>query len=169
MVTVSEHSTVRAAQSGDYAALADIYNHYVINTVTTFEEEPVDADEMGRRVQDVAGWGLPWLVLAGPDQLEGYACAVRWKFRSAYRHSVETTIYLRQGLVGHGRGALLYGALLDHLRDAGMHTAMGGIALPNDASVALHEKLGFGKVAHFAEVGHKFGRRIDVGYWQVML
>ncbi len=161
--------TIRDAQSGDNAQLSDLYNHYVLNSVTTFEEDPVNAEEMGSRVQDVVSWKLPWIVLMADDELIGYACAVPWKWRTAYRHSVETTIYLRQGHLGHGLGVKLYAELIARLRAAGMHTAMGGIALPNDPSVALHEKLGFEKVAHFAEVGNKFDRWVDVGYWQLML
>ncbi len=160
---------VRDAQSGDYSALADLYNYYVLNTVTTFEEEPVSAEEIGSRVQDVVGWDLPWIVLIRDEELLGYACAVHWKHRSAYRHSVESTIYLRQGILGYGLGAHLYRELLERLRAGGLHTALAGIALPNDASVALHEKLGFREVAQFSEVGNKFDRWVDVGYWQLML
>ncbi len=160
---------IRDAQAGDAGALADLYNHYVAHTVTTFEEEPVSGEEMGARVQDVAGWQLPWLVLVEEGQLLGYACAVRWKMRSAYHNSCESTIYLHAGALGKGRGRALYGALLERLRELGAHAVMGGIALPNPASVALHEKLGFVKVAHFAEVGRKFDRWVDVGYWQKLL
>ena len=160
---------IRDAQAGDAAPLAELYNHFVLNTVTTFEEEPVSAGEMGARVQDVVSWNLPWLVLLEGDELKGYACAVRWKGRAAYRHSCESTIYLRAGHQGKGRGTALYAALLERLQQLKVHAVMGGIALPNPASVALHEKLGFEKVAHFAEVGSKFERWVDVGYWQRML
>lgn len=110
---------VRDAQSGDYSSLAELYNYYVLNTVSTFEQEPVSAEEMGGRVQDVVSWNLPWLVLTRDEEILGYACAVRWKYRSAYRHSVETTIYLRQGELGYGLGSQLYLALLERLRAAG--------------------------------------------------
>ena len=99
----------------------------------------------------------------------GYASATKWKGRSAYRFSVETTIYLAPHSVGKRIGTELYRHLLDQLRDLGLHTAIGGVALPNPASVALHEKCGFRKVAHFGEVGFKFGKWIDVAYWQVSL
>ncbi len=160
---------IRNAQAADAAALAELYNHYVSNTVTTFEEQPVTAEEMGGRVQDVVSWELPWIVLLRDDELLGYACAVRWKLRDAYRRSVESTIYLRQGVLGHGLGSQLYTALLARLQELDVHAVMGGIALPNPASVALHEKMSFEKVAQFKEVGYKFGRWVDVGYWQRML
>ncbi|MDJ0877809.1 MAG: GNAT family N-acetyltransferase [Halieaceae bacterium] len=160
---------IRAAVKADGAALAALYNHYVRHTATTFETEAVDAREMYGRVSAVQQIGLPWLVLVENGKLQGYACAVRWKGRSAYRNSVESTIYLADGLGGNGLGTLLYGELLAQLRNRGMHCALGGIALPNAASVALHERMGFEKVAHLKEVGRKFDRWIDVGYWQCML
>ena len=148
--------TIRDAQAGDAAALAELYNHYALNTVTTVEDEAVSAEDMGARVQDVVSLNLPWLVLVEGGELWGYACAVRWKGRVAYRSSCESTIYLSQGATGGGRGTDLYSALLERLRQLHLHTVMAGIALPNPASVALHEKLGFEKVAQFAEVGRKF-------------
>ena len=160
---------IRAAEDRDAEALAQLYNHYVVNSVTTFEEEPVTGDEMGDRVDQVRRLGLPWLVLEDGRALTGCACAVRWKGRAAYRHSVESTIYLAQGHTGQGRGVALYGSLLEQLRALQVHSVLGGIALPNDPSVALHEKMGFVKVAHLSEVGRKFGRWIDVGYWQHLL
>ncbi|HET6588329.1 MAG TPA: GNAT family N-acetyltransferase, partial [Oleiagrimonas sp.] len=93
----------------------------------------------------------------------------RWKSRCAYRHSVETSIYLDPERTGQGIGRHLYVALLDAVRALGMHAVIGGVALPNAASVALHEHLGFHKVAHFEQVGYKQGRWIDVAYWQLVL
>ncbi len=160
---------IRAATEADGEELARLYNHYVRHTYTTFEADSVSGEEMGARVAAVQQLGLPWLVLVDADVLCGYACAVRWKGRAAYQHSVESTIYLADGRAGAGEGTLLYAELLAQLRNRGVHCALGGIALPNDASVALHEKLGFEKVAHLREVGRKFDRWIDVGYWQCML
>lgn len=163
----SEPATVRLrdAEAGDAARLAEIYDHYVRETVVTFEEEPVGADGMASRVQEIAArW--PWLVIERDGRLTGYAYAAPWKSRSAYRHSVECTVYLAPEAVGRGDGRRLYDALLPQLAARGAHVAIGGIALPNAASVALHEACGFRKVAHFSEVGWKFGRWVDVGYWE---
>jgi len=99
----------------------------------------------------------------------GYAYATKWRVRPAYRHSVESSIYLDQSCAGRGLGQLLYAALLDELRRRELHLVIGGIAQPNEASVRLHEKLGFRKVAMFSEVGMKFGRWVDVGYWELHL
>lgn len=167
-MTTSPHEepTIRAATPADGAAIAGIYNHYVTSTVVTFEEEPVTAAEMARRLEEVASASLPWLVAEQGGRVVGYAYASRWKGRCAYRFSVEVTVYLDPGHAGRGIGSALYGRLFPILRERGIHVVLGGIALPNEASVALHEKLGLEKVAHLKEVGFKFGRWIDVGYWQ---
>jgi L-amino acid N-acyltransferase YncA len=162
-------AVIRPALAADAAALARIYNPYIRDTIITFEEEPVDAAAMAGRVDEAAVAALPWLVAEADGVVLGYAYASKWKGRCAYRHSVESTVYLDPAQTGRGLGGLLYGALIDRLRVRSTHAVIGGIALPNDASVALHEKLGFRKVAQFPEVGFKFGRWIDVGYWQLLM
>ena len=153
----------------DAAAIAAIYNHYVRETVVTFEEEPVDSGEMATRIGQVADAGLPWLVAERAGVVVGFAYAAPWKERSAYRYSVECTVYLAPGLEGRGIGSALYSALFERLEQAGIHAVIAGIALPNERSVALHENFGMTKVAQFKEVGFKFGRWVDVGYWQGMV
>lgn len=161
-----EDTTIRDATPSDAAALAAIYNHYVRETVVTFEEEPVAAEEMARRLEEVLSASLPWLAAEEEGRVVGYAYATRWKARSGYRFSAEVTVYLAPDRGGRGIGSKLYGELFPRLEARGIHAVMGGIALPNEASVALHEKFGLRKVAEFKEVGFKFGRWIDVGYWQ---
>lgn len=160
---------IRDATSDDATALVAIYNHFVDHTIVTFEEAPVSATEFARRMQAVIDTRLPYLVAERGGVMVGYACATRWKERSGYRYSVESTVYLAPDQAGHGLGSALYHALFARLETWGAHAVMGGIALPNEASVALHEKLGMRKVAHFEAVGFKFGRWIDVGYWQRLL
>lgn len=159
---------IRTCTSTDAAAIAAIYNHYVRETVVTFEETPVSADEMARRIVDI-GTRFPWLVWTMDGTPVAYAYATAWKGRSAYRFSVECTVYVAPAEQRRGIATALYAALLADLRERGVHSVVGGIALPNPASVALHEKLGFEKVAHFAEIGRKLDRWIDVGYWQLRL
>lgn len=156
----------RDAAAADTAALARIYNHYVAETVVTFEEEAVSPGEMHRRIEEVQSVPLPWLVAEVDGNIAGFAYASKWKGRCAYRYTAEVTVYLDPGCKGRGIGSKLYRQLLSTLKDRNIHTVMGGIALPNEASIALHEKLGFEKVAHFREVGYKFDRWVDVGYWQ---
>lgn len=158
---------IRPAVASDAAALAAIYNPYIEKTVITFEEQPITPAEVAQRVEEVRAASLPWLVVEADGQLAGYAYASKWKGRCAYRYSVESTVYLDAQQTGKGLGTQLYRALLDELLRQKIHAVIGGIALPNETSVKLHERLGFKKVAHFPEVGFKFGRWVDVGYWQL--
>lgn len=160
---------LRDALADDGAALAEIYNPYILGTTITFEEQPVTGEEMARRVGDVQGAGFPWLVAEEGGGILGYACASTWRTRIAYRHCAEVAVYLRPQAMRRGLATALYRELLDRLGRGGIHVALACIALPNEPSVALHEKLGLRKVAHFAEVGRKFGRWVDVGYWQIVL
>jgi L-amino acid N-acyltransferase YncA len=157
---------VRAAGSGDAEAIAAIYNHFVAETVVTFEEDPVAVAEMARRIEATRSSGFPWLVTELDQQVVGYAYAAPWKSRSAYRFACEVTVYLAPDRGGRGLGSALYAALFPLLDAKGLHVAIGGISLPNEASVALHERFGMHKVAHFEQVGFKLGRWVDVGYWQ---
>jgi L-amino acid N-acyltransferase YncA len=159
---------VRDAIADDTAAIARIYNHYVETTSISMEMEPVGTADMAARVATVQDAGLPWLVLLDGGELVGYAYASQWRARPGYRHAVETSVYLAPGRLGHGHGSLLYRALLARLGGR-CHSVIGGIALPNPASVALHERLGFRQVACFSEVGCKFGNWVDVAYWQLLM
>ena len=157
---------IRPAAREDAAGIADIYNPYVLETTVTFEESTIDASEMAARVEEVTGSRLPFLVAESGGKHVGFAYASKWKGRCAYRYSAETTVYVDRGSWQRGVGTALYTQVLDLLKDAGYHAAIGGIALPNAASIALHERLGFKQVAQFREVGFKFNRWIDVGYWE---
>ncbi|HLI16709.1 MAG TPA: arsinothricin resistance N-acetyltransferase ArsN1 family B [Rhodanobacteraceae bacterium] len=157
---------IRTATTADASAICAIYNHYVTDTIVTFEERPVATTEMQSRMAAVLE-KLPWLVLEHDGTIAGYAYAAAWKTRIGYRFTVETSIYLAPAHIGRGFGSALYGTLMESLRAWNIHCVIGGLALPNPASVALHEKFGFTQVAHFRENGFKFGRWIDVGYWQL--
>lgn len=160
---------IRNANSNDAENIAFIYNHYIDNTIITFEEDPVSAEDMKSRLAETVSSGLPWLVFEDGNSILGYAYASRWKGRCAYRFSVETTVYLSPSSTSKGIGTRLYKELLTRLKESSVHIAIGGVALPNPASVALHEKLGMEKVGEFKEVGFKFGAWVDVGYWQINL
>jgi L-amino acid N-acyltransferase YncA len=159
---------IRSANPVDADAIARIYNHYILHTVISFEEEPVSGADMQRRMAEVQQ-NFPWLVYEDGGAIAGYAYATPWKNRGAYRHAAETTIYVDKARLGKGIGARLYEPLLKTLRDRDLHVVMAGIALPNDGSVAIHERFGFVKVGQYREIGRKFDRWVDVGYWQLML
>jgi phosphinothricin acetyltransferase len=156
---------IRPPRPADATAICRIYNHFVKETIVTFATEETSTEQMAIEVTATCE-KFPWLVWEEDGRVLGYALASEWKSRCAYQFSVETTIYLDPAAAGRGIGTLLYGDLLDRVAAAGHHSALGGIALPNPASVALHEKLGFLKVGHLKEVGRKFDQWIDVGYWQ---
>jgi phosphinothricin acetyltransferase len=160
---------VRPAAAPDSSQIAAIYNHYIACSHATFETEPIDADEMLRRMED--GWtaGYPFLVCADGDEIVGYAYGRRFRPRYAYLHSIEISVYVKDGRGGQNIGTLLYEYLLNGIRAGDFHAVIGGISLPNEASVRLHEKFGFEKVAHFREVGRKFDRWIDVDYFELIL
>ncbi|MDQ3800582.1 MAG: N-acetyltransferase family protein [Acidobacteriota bacterium] len=154
--------------AADAAQIAEIYNYYVRNTHHTFETDAIDTGEMRRRIGAI-GEDYPFLIAEEEGEILGYAYATKYKERAAYKHSAEVSVYVKNNLKRKGIGALLYRKLFDVLSEmTQLHAIIAGIALPNDASVRLHEKFGFEKVAHFREVGFKFGRWIDVGYWELI-
>ena len=164
---VSE-TRIRPAEEEDLSELERIYNHYVTTTHITFDTK---AFAPGQRRPWFEGFSEsgPYrlLVAEAADQLVGYASSTRFRAKPAYDQSVETTVYLDPAFVGRGLGQQLYGSLLDAMRsEASVHRVYGGVALPNRASIALHERLGFGVVGTFREVGFKFGRYWDVTWYE---
>jgi phosphinothricin acetyltransferase len=159
---------VRACQLQDIERICEIYNHYIENTIITFEETPLSIIEMKNRIEAYTKL-YPWLVCELQGEVIGYAYGSKWKERSAYRNTVEVTVYIKHGHSRNGYGKILYENLLFSLKALDCHVVLGCVALPNENSQKLHEYFGFKKVAHFSEVGRKFNRRIDVGYWQKIL
>ena len=160
---------IRDATDGDAPAIAAIYNYYVLNTIITFEEQAVSDQEMAQRITGVYAASLPWFVWEEDGRVLGYAYAGKWKPRTAFRYCVESSIYLDKNATGRGLGRKLYEALVAELRARKIHSVIGGISLPNPASIGISEKLGFKQIGHFREVGWKFEKWIDVGYWELIL
>lgn len=158
---------IRSVLDKDATSISEIYNYYIEETVVTFETETISARDISARIAKIHSDNLPWLVAEdNKGNLIGYAYASKWRDRFAYRFSVEVTVYLSPDATGKSLGTKLYQALFTELKRLSIHSAIGGITLPNQASVGLHEKFGFEKVAHFKEVGFKFNQWLDVGYWQ---
>jgi phosphinothricin acetyltransferase len=166
---MTNSTLIRSANPTDADAVARIYNYYIMETVVTFEVDELSSAEMARRMKEIQADSFPWLVAQRAGEVVGYAYAGKWHSRCAYRFAAEMTVYLAPGHAGQGVGSRLYEEVIEALTATDIHTVIGGIALPNDASVALHEKFGFQKAAHYREVGFKHGRWIDVGYWQRIL
>jgi len=158
--------TIRVARADDAAAIAAIYAPIVRDTVISFETEPPSAAEMGERLAAVLA-RLPWLVSEdAAGRVDGSAYAGRHRDKAAYQWSVDTTVYVRDDARGRGVGRRLYAALFESLAGLGYFRAFAGIALPNAASVALHESVGFTPIGVYRQVGFKFGAWRDVGWWQ---
>jgi len=158
---------IRLVSKEDAEAIALIYNYYVENSTISFEETPVSDVEIGQRINKVLDTGLPWLVHESDGKVNGYAYATPWRERSAYRFSVESTVYVAHDAAQNGIGSDLYQKLITQLKEKSIRNVFGVIALPNTASERLHQKLGFVKSGVLKQVGYKFDQWIDVAYWQL--
>jgi phosphinothricin acetyltransferase len=159
---------IRLALPGDVAAILAIYTKVVRTSAITFEYDPPSEAEFAERVATVAA-KFPWLVYARDGDVLGYAYATTWRARAAYQWAVETTVYVRDDVHRQGVGRALYRSLIACLRLQGHRLAIGGITLPNPASVALHEACGFRLVGVHRACGHKQDRWHDVGFWELEL
>lgn len=160
---------VRLAESADAVQIAYIFNHYIATSHATFEIDPLDDTEILRRMAESLEHKFPYLVCTDENEILGFAYAKRFRPRRAYEFTAETSVYVKPGNDRRGVGSALYRDLLDRLRSHGVNAVVAGVSLPNSRSVHLHEKFGFEKVAHFREVGRKFDRWIDVGFWELLL
>ena len=157
---------IRPAAPGDLPAMAEIHAYYVLETVLTFDVEPLGLAEWEERLEAAEAARHPWLVAADPGgAVVGFVAAGPYRARASYARTVELSIYLRPDARGRGLGTRLYAAILPELSARGFHRAMGGVTLPNPASVALHEGAGFRSVGVLDEVGHKHGAYRSVGWW----
>lgn len=159
---------IRPVKPSDAEDIASIYNYYIENTVITFEEKKISIDDMEKRIHSYSS-EYPYLVYEENNVVIGYCYAAKWRERSAYRYSVETTVYVDEKKHSKGIGTALYNALIKELRKTKIRVLVAGITLPNEKSERLHEKIGFLKVAHFTEIGYKFNTWLDVGYWLLKL
>jgi phosphinothricin acetyltransferase len=155
--------SVRSATAPDAGAIAEIYAEWVVGSIVTFEETPPSPEALCERMTLAP---MAWAVAERAGQLVGFASVSPWKPRSAYRFAVEFGVYVVAQAQRLGIGSALYRNLLERCKAAEVHTVLAGIALPNEASIAFHESIGVAHVGTLSEVGFKFGRRIDVGYWQ---
>jgi phosphinothricin acetyltransferase len=159
---------IRAATIDDAVAIQRIYAPIVLETAISFEEVPPTVEEIAARIASTLN-RHPYLVAVSGGDVCGYVYASAHAEREAYRHSVNTTVYIAPEVRGTGVGRALYAVLLPELARRRFHAAFAGIALPNPASVGLHESIGFEPVGIYREVGLKFGRWHDVGWWQRLL
>lgn len=168
--------TIRSGDEGDLPELVRIYNHYVETSPATFDLAPYSVESRRAWLEGHSGTERNRMFVAetgerGPGdrpRLAGYACSGRFRDKAAYDPSVEASVYVAPEALGQGVGRALYEALVPRLRDEpSVHRVLAGITLPNEASVALHERFGFVRIGTFSEVGFKFGRYWDVGWWEL--
>ena len=158
---------VRPATADDLKAVNDIYNHYVAESHITFDVEPMSMEQRREWFTHYGPAGRHRLFVAEDGgRVVGFASSSRFRPKPGYLTSVETSVYLEPDATGRGAGARLYESLFKSLEGEDVHRAYAGIALPNPASIALHEKFGFKRVAHFTEQGRKFGRYWDVAWFE---
>jgi phosphinothricin acetyltransferase len=160
--------SIRLAGSVDAAAIANIYRPIVESTTISFETEAPDEAEMRRRIADTLV-SYPWLVCEREGQIAGYAYATKHRVRAAYQWSVDSSVYVQPDFQRRGIGQGLYRSLFAILTAQGFFNAYAGIALPNPASVALHEGVGFKSIGVYRNVGYKLGAWRDVGWWQLAI
>jgi phosphinothricin acetyltransferase len=150
----------------DAKEIVDIYNYYVVNTIITFDKTPFSTTDFEEKIKTTSS-EFPFYVYEENNEILGYAYGSKWRKKPSYDNTVEITIYLKNGIQGKGIGTKLYSKLIETLKNQKYHTLIGGLTLPNEVSVKLHEKFGFEKAAHFKEVGRKFDKWHDVGFWQL--
>lgn len=153
---------IREATTDDLPAIRAIYAPYVTETAVSFEETVPDLETLAARLQAAH----VYLVAQDDSGVLGYAYASEHRSRAAYRFSCDVSVYVRANAQRMGIGRTLYGELLPRVKALGFHNAYGGVNLPNPSSVALHESFGFRHLGTYREVGFKFGKWHDVGWWE---
>jgi phosphinothricin acetyltransferase len=159
---------IRPVHVDDAKALLAIYNYYVLHTTVTFDIEPLSLSSFKDKLNRI-NTNYPFIVFEDENEILGYAYASRFRPKPAYDSVAETTVYVKHTAHGKQIGTLLYTELLALLKRTELHTVLGVLTIPNEASVKLHEKFGFKQVASLNEVGLKFGKRQNVGIWQLHL
>lgn len=159
---------LRHVKESDAESITKIYNYYIKNTTVTGDEVPFSTEDMRSKIIN-RSQNYPWLVLEEDSNILGYIYIDQWRLRTAYRHSAEVSVYIHHEVRKNGLGSKLFQGLIEELKKQELHSIISAIVLPNDPSIALHEKFGFKKVAHFVEVGYKFEKWLDLGYWELLL
>lgn len=159
---------IRKVRIEDAAQICGIYNPFVTGSTVSFEERPVEVEEMKRRIREISEH-CPYLVYEEEGRVMGYSYVHPWKIRAAYSTTMETTVYVTPEAEGRGVGTVLMKNLIDDCRRMGVHSLIACITSDNERSIAFHEKLGFEAVSRFREVGRKLGRWLDVTDMELLL
>jgi L-amino acid N-acyltransferase YncA len=161
---------IRPAEQGDLPGILAIYNHVIATSTAVYRDEPVPLEERAAWLATRAARGFPVLVAAAGGEVLGFASYGEWRGAwPGYRHTVEHSVHVRDGMRGQGVGRALMQALIPLAEAQGMHVMLGAVDAANEGSLRFHERLGFERVAHFREVGRKFGRWLDLVFVQRLL
>lgn len=160
---------IRDVTLDDARQIAEIYNYYIEHTIITFEYDKLSEEDMKNRIRKINSKGYPFIVCEEENKIVGYAYLSNWRERVAYDITLETSIYLNYNITGRGLGGNLYKELINRSRSINIHSLIGVISLPNEASQRLHQGLGFQLIGNFKESGIKFNKLIDVEFWQLIL
>jgi phosphinothricin acetyltransferase len=159
---------IRPVNTADATAICEIYNYYIVNTAISFEEEPLSTAEMEGRIRTISAT-YPWFVREEGGEVLAYTYINTWRERAAYRYAAELSIYVKKGHEGRGLGGELMAHLLGAVKKTEIRTLVSGITIPNERSIALHEKFGFREAARFHGIGFKLDKWLDVGYWELVI
>jgi L-amino acid N-acyltransferase YncA len=154
---------IREISIDDAKDVLDIYNYYILNSTATFEEDPINEEEIIKRINKVKSINLPYIVAVEDKKIVGFAYTSMFHERCGYRYTGELTVYIKPDITSKGLGTKLYEELIKRLKKTQIKKVIGCISLPNEKSVALHEKFEMKQVGHLEKVGFKFGKWIDVG------
>jgi phosphinothricin acetyltransferase len=157
---------IRNVRIEDSKDIADIYNHYILNTCITFETEKLSSKDMEERIQKKIN-KEPWIVYEENNKVVGYAYVGEWRSKAAFNFTKEVSVYLGLEQKSKGIGTKLMEELINKCKECGIHTLISVVTVPNDISEALHEKFGFKKAGYFEEVGFKQEKWLDVVFWQL--
>lgn len=159
---------IRALDIKDTRAILEIYNYYVLNSTVTFDIDTITFDAFSEKLKLISA-NYPFIVFEENNEILGYAYGSRFRPRPAYNYVAESTVYVKHTAHGKQIGTKLYAELIKLLKETNLHTVLGVLTIPNDASIKLHEKFGFEQVANLKEVGFKFGEWQNIGIWQLRL
>jgi len=168
MNSQADKRRIRPVTLDDAKDIADIYNYFITETTVSFETQPLTVKEMAARIRDISAV-FPYFVYEEDGKILGYCYAHLWKERAAYSKTLETTIYLHKDATHRGIGSMMVNHLTDLCRTQGFHALIACITEGNEASIKMHEKIGFRKVSEYQQVGRKFGKWLDVVDMELLL
>lgn len=161
--------TIREATEADLPAILEIYNEVIVNTTAVYDYKPHTLEMRQQWFSTKREQGFPVFVAEDEGVIYGFSTIGPFRNWAAYKYSVENSIYVAASARGKGVGKLLFPPIIKAAAERQMHTIVAGIDAANESSIKLHERFGFVEVAHFKQVGYKFGKWLDLKFFQLLL